>query len=127
MIIRDFYPRDIDILKLIHKQYYASEFNFPNFYHKFLDALTILTNDERIIVSGGVKTILEAVAITDKSIPVQQRADALDQLLKLSSISAKSAGYDQIHVTVIDDPSWESRLRRTGFNEVKGKVLYLDV
>lgn len=125
-MIRSLWPSDLEQLKIIHEKYYKHEFEFPDFYKNFLCAFTVVENDE-IIVSGGIRTILESVIITDQSRSPRMRRSALYEILQASSFIASKYEYDQIHATVIDDDKWKHQLGKVGFKPVNGSMLVLNL
>ena len=124
-MIRHLEGDDLPFLKIIHEKYYKEEFPFPDF-RSFLAAFTIIRSGE-IIVAGGIKTILEVVAITDKSKGVRLRRNSLLELFHTLSLAANNYRFDQMHTTIIEDRDWENHLKRVGFKPVKGEVLVVDI
>lgn len=125
-MIREFRIEDIKEIKRIHDKFYKDQFPFPDFFEHFICAFTVLEND-KIVLSGGVKTILEAVAVTDKDNPVRLRREGLYDLLTACTFTANRSGYNQIHTTVINDLRWQNHLEKIGFNPVNGQVLVLEM
>ena len=127
MITRSIYPRDLEQIKLIHDKYYKYEFDFEVFASKFLGSFAILEDDDKTIISaGGVRTIAEAVIVTNKDISVAKRRRALFDILQVSSYICTQSGHDQLHA-FIEDESWLKHLLKNGFVETKGKSLVLEV
>jgi len=124
-MIREFWPRDLSEIEQIHSKFYQNEFPLPNF-SKFLMAFSVL-HDDKIVLSGGVRPILEAIAITDKDTSVRVRCAALYELLQASMFTAGRCGYDQIHTTVINNDKWSNQLIKAGFKPVNGQVLVIEV
>lgn len=116
---------DIDELRRIHEKHYSSEFSFDDFISGFISAFVIEENN-RIISAGGIRSIVECVAITDKDISVRDRREALYQLLSASIFHTTSNGYNQLHA-FIQDETWLKHLKRAGFKETVGKSIVLCV
>lgn len=125
MIIRTIETEDLEEIKQIHACFYASEFEPINWAKDFLCAF-VVEHENKIVTAGGVRTILEAVAVTNKDFSVQQRRDALFKLLKADVHIAKHSGYDAIHA-FIQDPTWEKQLLKKGFRFTKGDSLIFEV
>lgn len=119
-------PRDLPAVRAIHDKFYGSEFPLPDFVTNYLCAFVVL-DDERIIVAGGVRTLLESVLITDKSYAPEIRKEALLDILAASIYCAKRNNFDGIHAFVIRDEKWASRLERFGFKTPVGKPLVLSI
>ncbi len=121
-MIREFRPEDLEEIERIWKKFYSNEFPLPNFFDKFVCAFSVIEN-EKLILSGGVRNILEAVAITDKDNPVRLRRDSLYQLLNACEYIANG---ESIHATVINDSRWQKQLEKVGFVPIKGNMLVLN-
>lgn len=125
-MIREFRQGDVNDAIKIYQKFYGDNFPFPDFFDKFICAFSIV-EDGKLVLSGGVRTILEAVAVTDKHNPVRLRRDSLYQLLNACSYVATVKGYKEIHTSIQHDEKWEDQLKKVGFNEVNGKVLVLKI
>lgn len=125
-MIRSYKIEDIQEVKKIHSNHFEDEFKLPDFLDNFLCAFT--TEDENGIISiGGVRTIVEAVIVTNKYRTPQERVAAIYQMLEASSFVTNKHGYDQIHA-FIHDPRWSKRLQKSfGFYPTKGQSLVFDV
>lgn len=121
-MIREIRKEDFAQLKVIHEKYYQNEFDFPDFYKNFLCAFTIVDNDDNIISTGGIRTIVESVAITDKSRTVRERRSALYELLAASQYVTARSGYEHIHAFVTDN-KWCRQLIKAGFIHVRGTAI----
>lgn len=126
-MIRSFYPTDLNKIEQIHEKYYKNEFELPDFWNNYLCAFTVENENQEIVLSGGIRTILEAVVITDKSKSVRDRRLALIEFLHASATIGSKYAYDQIHATVINDEKWENHLKRIGFRPTKGNMLVLGI
>jgi len=121
-----FQPDDEVQLKTIHSVN-DYEFAFPNFMDKFLCAFTVKDHDGNIITGGGVRTICEAVIITDRDVRIESRRRALHKMLDMSKYVTEKYGYDEIHAIVLDDPKWEGHLKKQGFRDSNGKWLVMSI
>lgn len=119
-MIRALRIEDIDKLREIHRKYYEKEFDFPDFLNNFICVFTV-TNNEGIVSTGGVRSIFEIVAITDKDKSVRERRSALYQILDASQFVANG---EALHVFVQDEV-WMNHLTKIGFKSTKGKALVL--
>jgi len=126
MTIRGLEVNDLEKIKVIHEKFYQEEFEFPNFYDKFLCAFIITDNSNNIISAGGVRTIAESVIITDKEYPITERREALLQVLDASGFLAARYNYSQLHAFVQDE-DWERHLKKHGFQDCKGKAIFLNL
>ena len=125
MEIRVLYPSDIEQLKVIHEKFYKDEFDFPNFYDKFLCAFTV-TDNSHIICSGGVRTITESVIITNKDFDIASKREALYKMLHANMFTVGRCGYNELHAFIQDD-NWLRHLKKIGFRNTKGTSLVLSV
>lgn len=122
MILRELRVEDIPELKTIHAEHHR-EFAFPDFFDNFLCAYIVTTDDGTPITAGGVRSICEVVAVTNKSIPIAKRQPALYKILDFSKHITSRYGYDELHAISIDNPKWEKHLRNHGFRDSRGKWL----
>ncbi len=126
MTTRGFHVEDVEQLRTIHERYYKEEFEFPDFFNKFLCAYTVLDEKEKILAAGGVRNLAEVVLITNKDIPFQERIEALYRVFDSSAFVAGHFGHTQIHAFV-QDQVWEQYLIKVGFKPCKGRPYYLDL
>lgn len=123
MNIQVLMPTDEPDLRLIHDKFYKDEFSFPNFFDKFIVAASVKDKDDNIICAGGVRTICEAVIVTNKDIEIEQRREALLKILNLSEFASGRVGYKSIHAQILNNPKWEQHLIKYGFQKSKGTWL----
>ena len=97
----------------------------PDFLLDYLAAY-VAEDDEGIIAVGGVRSIAEAVTVSNKDRDPRARIHALYQLLNALSNVSRECRFDQLHAFV-QDPKWIKRLKRNGFRETVGKSLFLDI
>jgi hypothetical protein len=116
---------DIPYLRALHEQFYKEEFNFPNFAKSFLTTFKIVNDKGAVITAGGVKLNPELILITDKDALQNDRVFALVSAMQLGTWSARSAGYEMLYASVINDPIWEKQLRNVGFKDSIGKSLVI--
>ena len=123
-MIREIQIGDYDRLKYIHEKYYKHEFEFPDFLNHFLCAFTIIGDDGDIVLTGGIRTIVECVALTDKNKSPFIRRKALVELMAASQYVMDRSGYDEMHAFVQDD-KWLDQLKRSGFRNTRGQSIVL--
>lgn len=128
MIIRPIDPTDKLQIDRIYNEFYSDN-EYPNFSSddKFKHSFAITDQYNKIIVAGGIKTIAEAVFLTDKNLPPKTRLDALLQGLGSSIFISKAVGYHQIHAFVNNDEKYVKILQRFGFKLIDAKLLVLDL
>lgn len=125
MNIRALQPGDVDKLRKIHAQFYASEFEFPDFLNNFLCCFVVVDDRNNIISGGGVRLISESVILTDKSRSVRDRFSALSQILNASEYFTRQANFCKLHA-VTEDDKWKKHLNKVGFHS-RGELLVLDL
>lgn len=126
MTIRGLELDDIEEIRAIHKRYFSSEFDFPDFLNNYLCAFVVLNDNNRIISAGGVRAIAESVIVTDLSLAIKERRAALYQVLDASCFITKNASFDQLHA-FIQDKNWLRHLQKIGFSPTKGQALVLSI
>jgi len=124
MNIRSIQASDLNCLKKIHEEFYKDEFEFPDFLTNFLGAFTVTDENDKIVLSGGIRTIVEIIAITDKNRDSIERQVALYKLLDASEFVARKSNYNQIHAFVQDE-KWARRLKKSKFEPIVGDGLVL--
>lgn len=118
-------PSDIDELRKIHEKHYSSEFSFSDFASGFIAAFVVEDSESNtIITAGGIRAIVECVAITDKDISVRDRREALYKLLQACAFHTTSKGYNGLHAFIQND-DWLRQLKKVGFKETAGKSLVM--
>lgn len=127
-MIRPFKEEDIEKARAIHEKYFKEEFDFPNFLQNFICAFVITDEDsDNLIAVGGVRTLAEAVLLTNKDYHVRDRRRAFFSILDANCYFAQKTNHDSLHAFV-QDHTWEYYLRRKwGFQECKGKPLFIPV
>lgn len=116
----------LDRAKEVHKLYYQNEFDFPDFLKEFILIFSSVNESNELVSIGGIKTILEFIAITDPTKSVRDRHTSVYDLLAAARSAAKNNNYDQIHA-FIQDPHWKDVMLRRGFRETKGQSLVIGV
>lgn len=118
MNIRAYQPSDIESAKRLFDKFYAKDANgslrFPDFSDNYLCAFTVEDDKKEIITVGGVRTIAEICAITDKDRSVRDRVIALREALLVAKFIARDFHFDWLHA-VTDDPNWASQMQQNGF------------
>lgn len=127
MNIRCLHSDDIPQLRKIHEKYYSHEFTFDDFISGLIASFTIEDADTgEIITAGGIRPIIECVAITNKDFSVRERRGGLYNLLAASVFAANRHNYNQIHAFIQED-KWLDHLKRVGFRETVGKSLVMNI
>lgn len=121
-MIRGIKEEDLDWIRTIHEKFYKDEFSLPDFSKHFINAFVITNSHDEIVSAGGVRPILEVVAITDKDKEVRKRISALNDLLSISAFVADHDKFEELHCFV-QDQVWLRQLKKHGFVETKGKSL----
>jgi len=129
MEVRAYKPEDIEEAKRIFDKFYAKDnygsLTFPDMTNEYLCAFTILGNDNKIITTGGVRTIAEITLITDKDRNLKDRVLALREVLRVSSFIAREFRFDWLHA-ITDDPTWANQMQTVGFVP-RGQELEIEV
>jgi hypothetical protein len=86
----------------------------------------VVTSGDSIILAGGVKTIAEAIVVTDKGFSVRDRQEALLQALGSTIFLAQGMKYGQMHAFVHNDENYVNHLQKYGFKLIDAKLLVLD-
>lgn len=126
MNIRQINPSDVNKIRKIYNEYFNEEFEFPDFLSGYLSSFVVTSDEDKIIIAGGVRTIAESVIITDKSCPITPRREALQEILTVSAFTASFHEYKQLHA-FIQDENWLRHLKRVGFKETVGKSIVLNL
>ena len=123
--IRSINASDYSQIKAIHDKHYTSEFSLPDFVTNYLGAF-VVEEDDKIITVIGLRTIVEAVALTDKDFsPRLRRLALLIGSQALSFIAGKNQ-YEHLHLFV-QDPVWKQQLEKAGFRSSRGDCLIREV
>jgi len=123
LTIRTVNRDDLAKIKAIHHKFYANEFEFPE--DHYLGAF-IIEKDNEVITAGGVRTLAEITAVTNKDINPRLRIAALKMLLQASSFVCGNSGYSHLHAFVQDE-NWNMQLQRNGFFPTKGNALITEI
>lgn len=127
MIIRESRLLDKPKIDKIYNEFYSNN-EYPDFNSKDFQCSFVVTDDinDKIIVAGGIKTIAEAVFLTDKNLSPRVRLEALLQGLGSSIFIAQGMKYRQIHAFVNNDERYVNILKKFGFKLIDAKLLILD-
>jgi hypothetical protein len=125
-MIRPFHYDDLAELQRIHAKFYKDEFELPDFVKHYLCAFSVTDTSGDIICTGGVRTIVESIAVTNKDFSVRDRYLALTDLFGGLQYVTKRFGYDEIH-SFIQDEKWLNQLKKYGFRDTKGRALVLSL
>lgn len=106
---------------------YFSHNEYPDFLDKNEFRCPFVVYDEdRIVLAGGVKTIAEAVVITDQSLSPRMRQEALFQALGSTIHIAMAMGHEEVYAFVNNDENYVKHLQKFGFRLIDAKLLVLD-
>lgn len=131
MIIRQPTLSDKTQIDRIYNEFYSGN-EYPDLFtqeepHKFKCSFVVTDDDpNKIVLAGGVKTIAEAVIVTDKNQSTRTRFNALLQALGSSIFITQAMKYKQIHAFVNNDDKYVSALQKFGFKVLPDKLLILD-
>jgi hypothetical protein len=116
----------IEIDKIYHAYWNHNE--YPDFFNRRVFPCSFVVTDENeIILAGGIKIIAEAIVITDRGFSTRDRQEALLQAMGSSVLVAKDLGFKQIHAFVNNDEYYVKHLQKFGFKLINAKLLILDV
>jgi hypothetical protein len=124
MKIRYYKDEDKLVVDRIYSEFFSNN-EYPEF-DKFQCAFVVTDNDQ-IVLAGGVKVIAEAVVVTDQNMPVKVRQEALLQALGSSIHITKELRFKQIHAFVNGDEEYVKHLQKYGFEVLDAKLLILDI
>lgn len=125
MLIRNLLPKDFDKLRSIHERFYKKEFVFPfDRAGMFSNGFVVTDDFDNPITFGMLELQAEALVLTDKSYPINEKAEALYKLLPALEFDAKGNGLDSFYCTILSNDNWKQRLLRSGFKESKGHFLF---
>lgn len=115
----------------IYNEFYSGN-EYPEFFSskehsKFQCSFVVTEDDNKVILAGGIKTIAEAVVVTDKNWSVRVRQEALLQAMGSAIFIAQGMKYGQIHVFVNNDEKYVNHLQRFGFKLIDAKLLILNL
>jgi len=126
MDIRYLEPEDFKWIKETYDKYF-SDMDFPDFYNQFLVSF-VAHEYGKIIAIGGIKSIAEAVIISDKSFSVRNRRDALFQMYHAMTYSAEKLKFNQIHAFSFDPEYSHHLMNKVGFKcNPDNRVLTLNI
>lgn len=125
-MIRELRPEDVSKLKSLHERHFEHLFPFPNFFNKFLAAFCVVDEHDNIITAGGVRTLIECVALTDKDRDIMERKAALLKLMDALHFAVKKFGYEEMHAFV-QDAEFTKLLKKYNFRPIIGDGLVLDL
>ena len=124
MKLRAFQNEDIFEIKRIYESFYNDN-EYPHFETGYYDVFIVTDDNDKIISIGGVKPIMEIIALTNQDKSVRDRKDALIQIMDTSIYTAVKFGFNQLHAFVHDDSEWIEHLKKVQFKVSDNKVLIL--
>ena len=114
---------DLPEIERVHSKYYSDEFSLEEFFEKMIEGFVITdAQDKSLVCTGGIRPILEVVAITNKEHSVRKRMCALSMLLELSLHGTMNHKFNQLHAFIQDD-KWFKHLTKYGFQPTVGNPL----
>lgn len=117
--------RDLGFVKTIHEKFYNREFDISEL-NKFMCSFVSVDANDKPIVAGGIRTIVEAIIVTDKDAPIEARIDALKEWLLTAKQATNDAGYDHM-LAFVQDGKWMRHLMKYGFIPTAGNGLVIGV
>jgi len=124
-MIRALLKRDLGTIKTIHEKFYEKEFSLDEL-NRFICSFVAVDANDRPIVAGGIRTIVEAVIVTDKDVAIESRIKALQDWLNMAKQATRDAGYLELTAFIQDD-KWYRHLTKYGFIPTVGKSLVTQV
>ena len=126
-MIRSIQKEDFGRLYTIWEKFYKNEFEFPDFLSNYLCAFSSVDSNGDIISTGGIRTIVEIVAMTDLDKSAFKRRRALYEILAASTFTAGKYGFNELHAFIIENKRWENCLQKVGFRPTRGNGLVLSL
>jgi hypothetical protein len=128
MNIREYHLIDKREVDEIYNEFYHNN-EYPDFgSNTFHRSFVVTDDDDKIVLAAGVKTIAEAIALTDRNRSVRVRQEALLQALGSTIFIASAAKFGQVHAFVRnEDEGYIKHLQKYGFRLLDAKVLVLDI
>lgn len=124
LMIRALFERDKTELIRLHSQYEGEfqieEFDDPH----YLQLLSVIDSSEKLICAGGIRTITEAVLVTDKTASNRKKYEALYKFLQACEYVCRRNNYTEL-TTFVQDKVWMRHLLDNGFTKTKGESLVL--
>ncbi len=111
--IRRLGVNDIAHIQEIHEKYY-SEFEFPDFFKRFLMQFAIVDENDEIIIAGGVRPIAETILVTDQTKSRIKIGKALIEAQRASMAACAFHNIDELHAFVTNE-NYASHLIKHGF------------
>lgn len=116
MKIRPIEENDIEQIKSLHDKHFGKDFSFPDFTRKFLSNFIIETEDNEMIIAGGVQPIAETIIVTNKEEhSMTTIGRALVKAQEISLMTCEQFGIDWLHAFVKNE-GYAKHLVRHGFN-----------
>ena len=125
MTIRPLHKSDLSVLYDIHQRYYKNEFNFPDFFTRFIASFAIIDKD-KLVVAGGILPIAESIILTNRDVPIHTRLEALIQTRDISKYIASQSGFSRVHAFAHEDV-WKQWMVRAGFEKCPGEIFSIGV
>ncbi len=124
MKLRAVFNRDHDRIIEIHNQY-ENECPISDL-SNLACSFAIADENDKIITAGGIRSIMEAVIVTDKDVEIEQRRVALINMMHALKTTTKQAGYHELHA-FIQDEKWLRHLIQHGFRNTVGRSIVINV
>lgn len=104
------------------RRVHAKHYNYELPEDHYLCSFIVEDENGKLVTAGGIRTIAEIIAVTDKDLSPRIRREGLVMLLHASNMVCDTQGYRQIHAFVKDE-KWYNQLTKRGFNITNGKAL----
>lgn len=115
-----------DVNRIYNEFYMFNE--YPNFFSReYLQPFAITDDNDKVIIAGGIKYLPEIVLVTDKSIPVRTRYEALLQAMGSAVTIAADIGHKKIYAFVNNDEKYVEILKKHHFQLIDAKLLVLNL
>lgn len=122
MEIRYLESGDVEQIKKIYDEYF-SDLEIPDFLS--FHCVFVVTDNDRIVSVGGLKPLVEAIVLTDRSFSVRKRRGALLSIFTALTYAAEKLGFKRIHAFTFED-AWANHLtKRMRFKVVKESNLLI--
>lgn len=125
MEIRYLEPGDEGQIREIYHKYF-SNMEVPNF--SSFSCVFVVADNNHIISVGGLKPLVEAVVLTDRSFSVRKRREALLNIHTALVYCARKLGFKRLHAFTFEESYTNHLIKRMKFELIKeSNVLTLEL
>jgi hypothetical protein len=114
-----------DNFDTLYNKHFEGKFPLPSLANT-TDAHDIIGSDGKVIASGVIKLLAEAIIVTDQSAPKKSRVKAIDILLANMLVWCGANKVEQVHAFV-EAPFDKTLIKRYGFEKVDAIPLVLNL